>query len=150
MSQHIREWHHLHTLIQDTLTWNLHQEDLSRISTLPLERKHSQTRDTGSNCTRPSRKPTVLIPLVERIRMGKPREISQEWKQEPTYKGMTPPSIQNLKALGLRILFLICCSTFSFLPSMKLRLTLVPNNKWAFLFYFLWENIYLIFVFIFC
>jgi len=109
-----------------------------------------KTFDTGSNCTRPSRKPTVLIPLVERIRMGKPREISQEWKQEPTYKGMTPPSIQNLKALGLRILFLICCSTFSFLPSMKLRLTLVPNNKWAFLFYFLWENIYLIFVFIFC
>ena len=37
---------------------------------------------------------------------------------------MTPPSIQNLKALGLWVFFLICCSTFSFLPNVGLRLTL--------------------------
>ena len=41
---------------------------------------------------------------------------------------MTPPSTQNLKALGLRILFLICCSTFSFLPNVGLRLTWISNN----------------------
>jgi len=37
---------------------------------------------------------------------------------------MTPPSTQNLKALGLRVFFLICSSTFSFLPNVGLRLTL--------------------------
>jgi len=37
---------------------------------------------------------------------------------------MTPPLTQNLKTLGLRVLFLICCSTFSFLPNVGLRLTL--------------------------
>jgi len=45
-------------------------------------------------------------------------------RHEPTYKGMTPPSIQNLKALGLRVFFLIYCSTFSFLSNVELRLTL--------------------------
>jgi len=45
-------------------------------------------------------------------------------RQEPTYNGMTPPSTQNLKALGLRVFFLIYCSTFSFLPNVGLRLTL--------------------------
>jgi len=51
---------------------------------------------------------------------------------EPTYKGMTPSSTQNLKALGLWVFFhlglwvffLICCSTFSFLSNVGLRLTL--------------------------
>jgi len=37
---------------------------------------------------------------------------------------MTPPSTQNLKALGSWVFFLICCSTFSFLPNVELRLTL--------------------------
>jgi len=41
-------------------------------------------------------------------------------RQEPTYKGMTPPLTQNLKALGLRVFFLICCSTFSFLSNVGL------------------------------
>ena len=40
------------------------------------------------------------------------------------YKRMTPPSTQNLKALGLWVFFLICCSAFSFLPNVGLRLTL--------------------------
>jgi len=40
------------------------------------------------------------------------------------YKGMTPPSNQNLKTLGLRVFFLIGCSTFSFLFNVELRLTL--------------------------
>jgi len=35
-------------------------------------------------------------------------------RTEPTYKRMTPPSTQNLKALGLWVFFLIYCSTFSF------------------------------------
>jgi len=34
-------------------------------------------------------------------------------KSDP-HKEMTPPSIQNLKALGLWVLFFIYCSTFSF------------------------------------
>jgi len=37
---------------------------------------------------------------------------------------MTPPPILNLKALGLWVFFLICCSTFSFLLNVGLRLTL--------------------------
>ena len=46
-------------------------------------------------------------------------------RQEPNpYKGMTPPSIQNLKALGLWVFFLICCSTFSLLFNVGLTLTL--------------------------
>jgi len=40
------------------------------------------------------------------------------------YKEMTPPLTQNLKALGLWVFFLICCSTFSFLLNVGLRLTL--------------------------
>jgi len=40
------------------------------------------------------------------------------------YKRMTPPSTQNLKTLGFWVSFLICCSTFSFLPNVGLRLTL--------------------------
>jgi len=50
------------------------------------------------------------------------------------YKRMTPPSTQNLKTLGLRVFFLICCSTFSFLPNVGLRLTLeyltISPLKW--------------------
>jgi len=46
-------------------------------------------------------------------------------RTEPNpHKGMTPPSTQNLKALGLWVFFLICCSTFSFLPNVGLRLRL--------------------------
>ena len=55
---------------------------------------------------------------------GENRKDKQEWEQDQTYKGMTPPSIQNLKALGLWVFFLICCSTFSFLSNVGLRLTL--------------------------
>jgi len=66
-----------------------------------------------------------LIPLVGKIRGGNTGEISQEWElSHTTYKVMTPPLTQNLKALGLRVFFLICCSTFSFLPNVGLRLTL--------------------------
>jgi len=45
-------------------------------------------------------------------------------RTEPTYKGMTPPSTQKFKALGLWVFFLICCSTFSFLLNVRLRLSL--------------------------
>jgi len=42
------------------------------------------------------------------IRGGNTEEISQRMKTEPTYKGMMLPSTQNLKALSLRVFFLIC------------------------------------------
>jgi len=58
------------------------------------------------------------------IRGGNTGEISQRMRTELTYKGMTPPSTQNLKAVGLWVFFLICCSTFSFLLNVGLRLTL--------------------------
>ena len=73
--------------------------------------------------TRSSRKPTALISLVERIWGGNTGR-SQTMRHESTYKGMTPSSIQNFKTLGLWILFIICCSTFSFIPNVGLRLTL--------------------------
>ena len=66
---------------------------------------------TRSNCTRPGRKPT----------WGRSHK-NENWAKP--HKGTTPPSTQNLKALGLRVFFLICCSTFSFLPNVGLRLTL--------------------------
>ena len=70
-------------------------------------------------------KPITLISLVGRIRGGKlPGRSHKNENRVNSYKGMTPPSTQNLKALGLRVFFLICCSTFSFLPNMELRLTL--------------------------
>jgi len=40
------------------------------------------------------------------------------------HKEMTPVSTQNLKALGLWVFFLVCCSTFSLLLNVGLRLTL--------------------------
>jgi len=83
-----------------------------------------KTFDTGSNCIRPSRKPTTLILLVEKIRGGNRGDLKQWELSHTTYKGMTPPSTQNLKALGLCVFFLICCSIFSFLPNLGLRLTL--------------------------
>jgi len=58
-------------------------------------------------------------------------------KTRLTHKRMTPPWTQNLKTLGLWVLFLICCSTFSFLSNEGLKLTLeyltidshlIPNN----------------------
>jgi len=61
--------------------------------------------------------------------------IIMRTEQNP-HKGMTPPSIQNLKALGLWVFFLICCSNFSFLFDVGFRLTWIPNNlprKWEFL-----------------
>jgi len=52
-------------------------------------------------------------------------ERSLTMRTEPNpYKGMTPPLIQNLNALGLWVFFLIYYSTFSFLPNVGLRLTL--------------------------
>jgi len=83
-----------------------------------------KTFDTGSNYIRPSRKSSALIPLVGRIR-GRKLGRSQTMRTEPNpYKGMTPPSTQNLKELDLWVFFLIYCSIFSFLPNVGFRLTL--------------------------
>ena len=54
-----------------------------------------------------SRKPAALKPLVGKIRWAKTGEISNNENWANTYKGMTPTSTQNLKALGLRVFFLI-------------------------------------------
>jgi len=53
-------------------------------------------------------------------------EISQEGEMGQTYihKGMTPPLTQNLKAIGLWVIFFIYCLTFLFLFNVGLRLTL--------------------------
>jgi len=142
-----------HTWISNNLPLKC-ESLLYHIDTLPLERKTFSTRvhyswppslvppfthlygtrlpeinirktfDTWSNCTRPGCKPTALIPLVGRIQGGNTREISNNENWVNPYKRMTPPSTQNLKALCLRVFFLICCSTFSFLPNVRLRLTL--------------------------
>jgi len=37
----------------------------------------NKTFDTGSNCTRPSRKPTALRPLVRKIRGEKPGDLKE-------------------------------------------------------------------------
>jgi len=68
-------------------------------------------------------KPNALRHLLGESEEETP-ERSQTMRHEPIYKGMTPPSTQNLKTLGLWVLFLICCSTFLFLPNVGLRLTL--------------------------
>ena len=79
------------------------------------------------------RKPTALIPLVGRIQEGNTREISNNENGVNPNKRITSPSTQNLKALGLRVFFLICCSTFSFLPNVGLRLTLEYLTNWILL-----------------
>jgi len=61
--------------------------------------------------------------------LGNPRGQNRgdltRMRTEPNpYKGMTPLSTQNLKALGLWVFFLICCPTFSFLLNVGHRLTL--------------------------
>jgi len=69
----------------------------------------------------------MSIPIminVERIRGGNRRDLKQWELSHTTYKGMTSPSTQNLKASDLRVFFLICCSIFSFLPNVGLRLAL--------------------------
>ena len=54
----------------------------------------------------------------------KPERSHKNENWPKPYKGTTPPLTQNLKTLGLWVFFLICCSTFSFIPNMGLRLTL--------------------------
>jgi len=60
----------------------------------------------------------------------------------PTYKGMTPPLIQNLKTIGLWVFFLIYYLTFLFLFNMKLKftleyLTLSISFHWTLIFHLL-------------
>ena len=72
-----------------------------------------KTFDTGSNWAHSSGdkdEPSALIPLAGKIWGGNTEKISRELSHT-TYNGMTPHSIQNLKALSLWVLFLICCST---------------------------------------
>jgi len=56
------------------------------------------------------------------------RSLTMRTEPNP-YKRMTPPPTQNLKALGLWVFFLICCSTFSFLLNVGLGLTLEYQFK---------------------
>jgi len=56
---------------------------------------------------------------------GNTGEISNNEKMSLNpHKWMIPPSTQNLKTMGLWVLFLICCLTISFILNMGLRLTL--------------------------
>jgi len=64
------------------------------------------------------------IEFVVRIQGGNTGETNENENWANPYQGMTPPSTQNLKELDLWVFFLICCSTFSFLPNVGLRLTL--------------------------
>jgi len=62
--------------------------------------------------------------IVGRILGRKPGRSQTMRTESNPYKRMTPPSIQNLKALSLWVFFFICCSTSSFLPNVGLRLIL--------------------------
>ena len=62
--------------------------------------------------------------LLGENRGGTTGEINKNETRVNPCKGMTSPSTQNLKALGLWVFFLICCLTFSFLLNVGLRLTL--------------------------
>jgi len=74
-------------------------------------------------------KPSTLIPLDGNIKEENTRKISNKIRYESyPHKKLTPPSTQNLKAMGLWVLFLICWSTFSFLLNVRLRLTWIHNN----------------------
>jgi len=67
--------------------------------------------------------------VVGRIQGNKHQEDLTTMRTEPTYKGMTPPLTQNLKTLSFWVFFFICCSTFSFLLNVGLRLT---STKYTF------------------
>jgi len=82
----------------------------------------------GSNYTRLSRSPPQIIgsditcwenPRERILRRSNKNEIEPDLN-----KGMTLPSTQNLKTLALWVFFLICCSIFSFLLNVGLRLIL--------------------------
>jgi len=98
----------IHTLIRDTLAWNHHQKDFRY--RVKLYSPRPQTNGSDTTCW-------------ENTREKLERSHKNETRANP-YKGMTPPSTQNLKTLGLRVFFLTCCSTFSFLSNVGLRLIL--------------------------
>jgi len=84
----------------------------------------------GSKCTHLSRlyKPGSDTTCWKNQR-GNTGEISRMRTDPNPHKGMTPHLTQNLKALGLWVFFLICCSTISFLPNVGLRLILEYLTK---------------------
>jgi len=65
-----------------------------------------QTNDSNTTLLRESKRKTPKRSLRMRTKSN-------------SYKGITPHSIQNLKALVLRVFFIICCSTFSFLLNVE-------------------------------
>ena len=80
-------------------------------------------------------------PLVEKIKEETPGELTTMRDELDPHKELISPSTQNLKALSLWVFFLICCSTFSFLLNVRLRLTFGPNNlllKWKSLSYIIY------------
>ena len=87
----------------------------------PFERKHSQPEYITYD-------PSLVTNNSDTTCWENPRGkhwgdlYNENWAKP--ISGMTPPSTQNLKALSLWVLFLIYCSTFSFLPNVGLRLTL--------------------------
>jgi len=93
----------VHTLIWNTLAWNLSQK----------------TFDIGSNCTRQDVNQRLWYHLLG-IRGGNLRETNKNEKWAKPHKRMTPPSTQNLKALGLWVFFLIYCQLSHSYPTWDL------------------------------
>jgi len=101
----------VYILKRDTLAWNHRQ-------------KYFRCRDRYQTILAQAANHRLWYYLLEKSKgetLG--RSHKNETRANP-YKGMTPPSTPNLKALGLWVFFLICYSTFSFPLNMRFRLTL--------------------------
>jgi len=62
--------------------------------------------------------------VLKKFERGNTEEMKHNETRVNPYKGITPPSTQNHKVLGLWVFFLIRFSTISFLLNVGLRLTL--------------------------
>jgi len=82
----------------------------------------SGLRAVGLRLGRVQFDPVSKVLLMEVSGKRVPYKCVNGGTSEP--KEMTPPLTQNFKTLGLWVFFLICCSTFSFLSNMRLKLTL--------------------------
>jgi len=111
-SQSVRQWEslfHINTLLPRTC--------------LPETSARKKTFDTGIKLYS-SQLVRQIIGFDTICWENRGKKDQTRIRQDPTHKGMTPPSTQNVKALGSWVLFLICCSTFGFLLNVRLRLTL--------------------------
>ena len=87
--------------------------------------------DSHPNCKKQSlREPKlfllwfVVMNVLGEFEGHNQRDLNKNEKWAKLHKEITPPSIQNFKAVGLWVFFLIYCSIYSFLPNVRLRFTL--------------------------